>query len=161
MRLRVPPEPKQRHVLHARVALIKAVLLRTYQKEVTMSLDQECRDPAYLLGRLFAVLERLQAAALNDLNATIRDRYFGAASATPATVFPRLLRLSVHHAAKADGAGWLEKLKGQLIDALPAQQFPNVLGLEQQGLFAVGYYHQREAFFRKRTDEATSSPSTN
>ncbi len=161
MRLRIPPDPKQKHVLHTRVALVKAVLIRTYKKEISMSLDPQCHDQAYLLGRLFAVLERLQAAALNDLNATIRDRYFGAASTTPAIVFPRLIRLSVHHTAKAEGSGWLEKVKGQVIDALPAQPFPNVLGLEQQGLFAVGYYHQREAFFHKRTDGASSStPST-
>jgi CRISPR-associated protein Csd1 len=160
MRLRIPAEPKQKHVVHARVALVKAVLIRTYQKEVSMSLDPQCRDQAYLLGRLFAVLERLQAAALNDLNATIRDRYFGAASSTPAIVFPRLLRLSVHHAAKAEGSGWLEKLKGAVVDALPAQQFPSVLGLEQQGMFAVGYYHQREAFFNRRAGEASSSTSS-
>lgn len=160
MRFRVPPDPKQKQALYARIALVKAVLIRTYQKEIPMSLDPKCHDQAYLLGRLFAVLERLQAAALNDLNATIRDRYFGAASSTPGTVFPRLIRLSVHHAAKAEGAGWLEKLKGQVIDMMPAQQFPSVLGLEQQGLFAIGYYHQREVFFRKRTDEASSSIST-
>lgn len=160
MRVRVPPGAKKQHFLHTRIALIKAVLIRTYQKEVSMSLDPQCRDQAYLLGRLFAVLERLQAAALNDLNATIRDRYFGAASATPAIVFPRLIRLSVHHAAKAD-AGWLEKLKGQVIDELPAQPFPSVLGLEQQGLFAVGYYHQRETFFHKRAGEGSSPTSSN
>jgi CRISPR-associated protein Csd1 len=155
-RFRAAKEP-HRNESHARIALTKAVLMRTYSKEVTVSLNPECRDHAYLLGRLFAVLERLQAAALNDLNATIRDRFFGAASSTPATVFPRLIRLSVHHAAKAEGAGWLEKLKGQVINALPAAPFPSVLDLEQQGLFGVGYYHQRETFFRKRTDEVTSS----
>jgi CRISPR-associated protein Csd1 len=160
MRLRVPTEAKQNHVMHVRIALVKAVLIRTYQKEVSMSLDPKCRDQTYLLGRLFAVLERLQAAALNDLNATIRDRYFGSASSTPATVFPRLLRLSIHHAAKAERAGWLEKLKGEIIDALPAQQFPNVLGLEQQGMFAVGYYHQRETFFKKPAGETSSSTSS-
>jgi CRISPR-associated protein Csd1 len=53
-----------------------------------------------------------------------------------------------------------EKLKGQIVDALPARQFPSVLGLEQQGLFAVGYYHQREAFFQKRSDGATGTAST-
>ncbi len=161
MRFRIPSDAKHRREAHARIALIKAVLIRTYQKEVTVSLDPQCRDQAYLLGRLFAVLERLQAAALNDLNATIRDRYFGAASSTPSTVFPRLIRLSVHHAAKAASAGWLEKLKGQVIDALPARKFPAVLDLEQQGLFAIGYYHQREAFFHKRSDEDPSSHSEN
>lgn len=146
------PHPSESH---ARVALIKAVLIRTYKKEVTVSLNPECHDQPYLLGRLFAVLERLQEMALREINATIRDRYFGAASSAPATVFPRLIRLSVHHAAKAERSGWLEKLKGQVIDALPASPFPSVFDLEQQGLFAIGYYHQRETFFRKRHSDST------
>lgn len=158
LRFRTDKEP-HRNESHARIALIKAVLIRTYKKEVTVSLNPECRDHAYLLGRLFAILERLQAMALQDINATIRDRYFGAASSTPTTVFPRLIRLSMHHAAKAEGSGWLEKLKGQVFEALPASRFPNVLDLEQQGLFAVGYYHQRETFFRKRSSEVAASTS--
>jgi CRISPR-associated protein Csd1 len=145
--------------LDCRCALIKAALLRLPSSgrqpwEVTVSLDETNRQVPYLLGRLFAVLERLQGYALRDLNVTIRDRYFGSASATPALVFPRLLRLSVFHAAKAEGAGWLERIKGQVIDALPPEPFPRVLSLEQQGLFAIGYYHQREWFFRGKEGTA-------
>jgi CRISPR-associated protein Csd1 len=115
-----------------------------------VSLDKNNRMPPYVLGRLFAVLERLQGVALGDINATIRDRYFGAASRNPAMVFPRLIQLSMHHAAKAD-AGWLEKAKGEVMSLLPSEHFPRVLSLADQGLFAVGYYHQRDALFTKRT----------
>ena len=150
VRLRVPEKYDQ---THPRVALIKATLIRTFRKEVFVSLDESSTHVPYLLGRLFAVIERLQGVALGDLNATIRDRYFGAASTSPSVVFPRLLKLSVHHAAKADLKGrWLEKIKGQVIAALPAQRFPSVLALEDQGLFAVGYYHQREDFFIRKSD---------
>lgn len=123
-----------------------------------MALDESNTDRAYLLGRLFAALERLQLVASGrgkDLNATIRDRYYGAASTTPAAVFGRLLSLSMHHASKArdDGGGVIaEKTKAGIMSQLPAEGFPRTLGLEDQGLFAVGYYHQREAFFTKRTD---------
>jgi CRISPR-associated protein Csd1 len=96
----------------------------------------------------------LQCAALGDINTTIRDRYFGAASRNPATVFPRLLQLAVHHAAKADDGRWLEKTQGEVMALLPPERFPRVLNLEDQGLFAVGYYHQREAFFTKRSAAA-------
>lgn len=155
MRLRIPPKPKEKFALQQRIALIKLTLIRTLNQEVSVALDEEKRDVPYLLGRLFAVLERLQGAALGDVNATIRDRYFGAASSTPAVVFPRLLRLSVHHASKS-GADWLEKIKGSVMGLLPAEQFPQILSLEDQGLFAVGYYQQREKFFEKR-----SNPSHN
>lgn len=155
-RIRLPPEKNDRHLLHDRVALIKATWLRLHRprrkKEELVSLDESNPAPPYLLGRLFAVLERLQGVALGDINATIRDRYFGAASSTPAIVFPRLIRLGVHHAAKAD-AKWLEKVEGQIIGALPAKQFPAALSLEDQGLFAVGYYHQRERFFEKKKEQ--------
>ena len=156
-RLRLPPDPAgESRLLRLRCALIKATLLRMTRanpspKELTVSLDENNNQVPYLLGRLFAVLERLQGVALGDINATIRDRYFGAASMTPAYVFPRLVRLSMHHAAKAEKTGdWLEGVKSRIVGALPAEPFPPSLSYEQQGLFAIGYYHQREDFFRKR-----------
>ncbi|WIG93666.1 type I-C CRISPR-associated protein Cas8c/Csd1 [Myxococcus sp. SDU36] len=166
-RLRLPPSDDrfEREQLRLRVALIKATLLRlprsgTTPLEVSVSLDKNNASQPYVLGRLFAVLERLQGAALKDLNATIRDRYFGAASRNPVTVFPRLLQLSVHHASKAAENGrWLERTKGEVMSLLPSQRpFPPVLDLEAQGLFAVGYYHQREAFFTKREAPAPGEP---
>jgi CRISPR-associated protein Csd1 len=161
-RMRVPPKEKQRRdVLRLRVAVIKAVLRRTYErKEIDVALDENNTEPAYLLGRLFAVLERLQGAAQGDVNATIRDRYYGAASANPAAVFPRLIRLSAHHESKLRGEGeglaiWFDKLKTGIFGKLPAHAFPATLDLRSQGLFAVGYYQQRESFFTKKGDEAS------
>lgn len=155
-RIRLPPDKFDRFHMHRRCALIKAVLLRSSTRptewEVTVSLDESNREVPYLLGRLFAILERLQEAALGSVNASIRDRYFGAASMTPGLTFPRLLKLSVHHAAKAEQVGkYLERLKSSIIGALPAATLPRLFNLTEQGLFAIGYYHQREAQFEKRT----------
>ncbi|NTX60343.1 type I-C CRISPR-associated protein Cas8c/Csd1 [Myxococcus sp. CA051A] len=156
-RLRLPPsdDKLEREQLRLRIALIKAILnrRRAFPWEVTVSLDKTNQLKPYVLGRLFAVLERLQGAALGDTNTTIRDRYFGAASRNPSLVFPRLLQLSIHHAAKARSGGYLEKVKTEVMALLPPEQFPRVQLMEDQGLFAVGYYHQREAFF---TSHATS-----
>jgi CRISPR-associated protein Csd1 len=84
------------------------------------------------------------------VNASIRDRYFGAASMTPGLTFPRLLKLSIHHAAKAERVGqYLEKIKSSIMAGLPAATLPRLFDLNQQGLFAIGYYHQREKRFEK------------
>jgi CRISPR-associated protein Csd1 len=156
-RMRVPPKEKQRQdVLRLRVAIVKAVLRRTYErKAINVALDENNTDPPYLLGRLFAVLERLQGVAQGDINATIRDRYYGSASANPAAVFPRLLRLSAHHESKlrSDKRGlsiWFDRLKAEIVSKLPAEPLPATLDLQSQGLFAIGYYHQRE--YKKRDD---------
>lgn len=170
-RLRLPAEKNESLLLYRRCALIKAALLRsplTKQWEVPVSLDESNRSVPYLLGRLFAVLEQLQEAALGtSLNTTIRDRYFGSASTTPGLVFPRLLKLSMHHAAKAEGLGrMIESTKGRIMNGLQGVPFPRLLSPEEQGLFAIGYYHQREKRFEKRTgvpptesDPATQSVS--
>ena len=159
-RLRLPTGPHDREALRDRCSIVKALLNRQFRssnrKEVSVSLDESCRETPYLLGRLFAVLERLQGAALGDVNASIRDRFFGSASATPALIFPRLLKLSVHHAAKAERSGWLEKIKSEIVDCLPAQKFPLTLPLEDQGLFAIGYYHQRQSLWRPHDDTGSS-----
>ena len=123
-----------------------------------MSLDSVRPEPAYRLGRLFAALEKTQEDALPGLNATIRDRFYSAASATPATVFPRLLRTYQHHLTKAAaerGVGLKvnrERLVQEICSGLAAM--PAHLGLEGQSLFALGYYHQRQAFFAKPDAEA-------
>lgn len=155
-RIRLPPDKFDRFHMHRRCALIKAVLLRLpnrqSEREVPVSLDETNREVPYLLGRLFAILERLQEAALGSVNTTIRDRYFGAASMTPGLTFPRLLKLSMHHAAKAEHAGrYLEQIKSSIIAGLPASSLPRLFDLTEQGLFAIGYYHQREKLFEKRT----------
>jgi CRISPR-associated protein Csd1 len=153
-RIRLPPDNFDRFHMHRRCALIKAALLRSPTRspewEVTVSLDEDNREVPYLLGRLFAVLEQLQEAALGSVNASIRDRYFGAASMTPGLTFPRLLKLSIHHAAKAERVGqYLEKIKSSIMAGLPAATLPRLFDLNQQGLFAIGYYHQREKRFEK------------
>ena len=115
-----------------------------------MSLDPERKDPGYCLGRLFALLEKAQKDATNP-SATIRDRYFGAASATPATVFPQLLRLGQHHISKAEYGGYTDKLIAEVMERIDV--LPKHLSLEDQGVFTLGYYHQRNALFRKSEKE--------
>jgi CRISPR-associated protein Csd1 len=120
----------------------------TTKEEIPVSLDPDNTNPAYRLGRLFAVLERAQSAALPSLNATIKDRYFAAASATPARVFPLLVKNATHHLAllkKGENGGlghWLEKELGTIWLGLEADM-PRSLPLEDQGQFIAGYYHQR------------------
>ena len=158
-RMRVPPRDREsRDTLRFRVALIKAVLVRTpnFKKEIPVALDPNNTDRAYLLGRLFAAIEKLQADALGSkVNATLRDRYYGSASTTPAMVFPRLMTLSMHHASKAKkehGGSRVEKVKSEIVNQLDPSGFPRTLSLEEQGLFAVGYYHQREALYQKAVE---------
>lgn len=140
-------------VNYARACLIKGCLVRNRGKEVSMSLDTRRADPAYRLGRLFAALEKTQQDALGGgVGATIRDRFYASASSTPATVFPRLLRTYQHHLGKLEGGRKVnrEKLVEEILD--PLADMPAHLGLPDQGLFALGYYHQMNAFYRKKED---------
>ena len=133
----------------------------------TMSLDRASRDPAYLLGRLLAVLENLQTAAQGqNLNRTLVDRTFGAASTRPGVVFPQLIQTAQHHFAKAGkklGGRTvnLDKQLGEIMDGLEIDGFSATLTLEQQGRFALGYYHQRQSFFRANAGPAVPSTETN
>ena len=130
-----------------------------------MSLDTSNTDPGYLLGRLFSTLENVQRAALGkDINATIRDRYYGAASATPANVFPMLLRNAQHHLSRVrkDKPGLavnLEKEIGETIDLLGAA-FPRSMRIDAQGHFAIGYYHQTQARFAPRSGQDAPDTTT-
>ena len=136
-----------------RVAICKACLARDHrlgfeQENVSVSLDREENNPAYLLGRLFAVYESLQMAALGRIKATIKDRYFGIASATPASVFPLLERSSAGHVASLKKLGNVELARqfDTEIDSIVERlntMFPRNLRLEDQGRFAIGYHHQR------------------
>jgi CRISPR-associated protein Csd1 len=133
-------------------AVIRGVLQRSNGKGAPMGLSKEETNPAYRLGRLFAVLEAAQYNALGRVNASIRDRYFGAASATPASVFPLLLRGGQNHLAvlrKEGKAGALERDLEEIVSAL-GTALPRSLKLEDQGRFAIGYYHQRAARFAKK-----------
>ena len=113
-----------------------------------MSLDPGRKDVAYLLGRLFAVLEKAQLDALGSINATIKDRFYGAASATPATVFPRLLKLTQHHIEKAEYGHVSDRRIAEIMEHIDA--FPSHLGLDAQGLFAIAYYQQKNAIYKKK-----------
>ncbi len=143
------------------VAVIRAVLSRDhrfhFQKEdVPVSLAPDEPNKAYQLGRLFAVLDTAQRMALGRVNASIRDRYFGAASATPASVFPLLLRGAQNHLAKlrkAGKGGWIEREIEDILDKLTLD-LPRAFPLAEQGRFAVGYYHQRKDQFKARPEAA-------
>ena len=120
-----------------------------------MSLDVESTNPGYCLGRLFAVLEKVQEEANPGINATIRDRFYGSASARPVAAFSHLMKLKNHHLAKLDNRGLdenRERLIGQIMDGI--DEFPAHLSLQDQGQFAVGYYHQRQDFFKKHEKPA-------
>ncbi len=150
----------ENRVKPVRAALIKAYLNRYHrfypeqnQREVAMELDIAQPSIGYQLGRLFATLEKIQEEANPGINATIRERFYGAACATPVTVFTNLLRLKNHHLAKLDNKGRVvnfERLLGEIMGNL--HDFPAHLNLHEQGRFAIGYYHQRQAFFTKNED---------
>jgi CRISPR-associated protein Csd1 len=126
-------------------AVIKAVINRSRKEAVPVALDPDNPNEAYQLGRLFAVLESAQYAALGRVNATIGDRYYGAASATPARVFGALLRglrTHVSDARKRGRGGWIDTQVGEIMAKLPPD-LKRTLRLEDQGRFAIGYYHQR------------------
>jgi CRISPR-associated protein Csd1 len=153
-----------------RIALIKACLNREIrfrnkqEKELSMALDKEQPSQGYQLGRLFAVLERIQEKA--NKGTTIRERYYGSACGSPVTVFPTLMKLKNHHLAKLekdtklkkDGVDYFEELIGEITGHF--NDFPANMSLHEQGRFAIGYYHQRQDlqdFFTKQpTKEANN-----
>lgn len=149
----------EQEVTYAKAAMIKAYLLKNKKRseeEITMALNENCTDRAYVLGRLFAVLEKTQQDANpGGINTTIKDRYFASASATPRAVFPTLLRLARSHIAKA-GYGKADEIAiSQIMFLLPAQPLPARLTLEEEGMFYLGYYHQNQARYQKK-DEQTA-----
>lgn len=159
----------EQNVSYLRAAAIKACLNRSrrspdssFIQEFSDMLDLANTHAAYRLGRLFAVLEKIQEEASPGLNATIRERYYGAASSTPVAVFTTLLRLKNHHLAKLSSRGRavnFERLLGEILGGIA--DFPKHLSLPDQGRFSLGYYHQRQDFFNKPTpsDESTQGDS--
>lgn len=162
----------EQDVTYLRAAVIKAWLNRDRRRQYPdlpphhqyfkESLDMAQENVPYRLGRLFAVLERIQAEAINNVNASIRDRFYGAACTTPGTVFPTLMRLKNAHISKLSPGRQisLERLIGQIVEpgeAAPAMvEFPSHLNLADQGRFALGYYHQRQQFFTRKEDAAAN-----
>ena len=158
----------EQQVTYPRAAAIKAWLNRDARRqrfsnppreEFSPMLDPNNPSAAYRLGRLFATLEKIQEEASPGLNATIRDRYYGAASATPVSVFTTLLRLKNHHLGKLNPGRvtQMEKLIGEIMGGI--DDFPRNLNLPDQGRFALGYYHQRQSFFTKSDTQATQGES--
>jgi CRISPR-associated protein Csd1 len=155
----------EQEVTRIRASLLKAYLnrfQRTYpsnEKEILVALDSANTNPGYLLGRLFAVLEKIQEDGQPGINATIRDRFYGAASASPVTVFPQLLKLKNHHLAKLENPSFRithERRLTEIVGGLPADM-PRHLSIDDQARFAIGYYHQRQALFTK--SEKTVTPA--
>lgn len=176
-----------------RAALMKATLNRLRERysfqEVLPAMNETNKNKGYLLGRMFALIERMQTLALGDVNASVVDRYFGSACATPQAVFPRLMKTEVHHYRKAldstygRSAGWVHGQIGQLASLLIGEQnalgkdeslesfvrrtagriagFPTFLPLHEQGLFALGYHQQRNEFYKARSkDKDTAAESS-
>ncbi len=148
----------EHNVTYFRAALLKAYLIRNKQKEVPVSLDPNRTDRPYLLGRLFAVLEKAQEEAI-DANITIKDRYLASASATPGQVFQMLIKGSAHHISKLKRdvekrgrAIYFEKMIQNITDDF--NDYPNTQLAEEQSLFMIGYYHQRKSLFTTKNQEA-------
>ncbi|WP_295711090.1 type I-C CRISPR-associated protein Cas8c/Csd1 [uncultured Neisseria sp.] len=152
-----------------RVAVIKAVINRNslYREELKMGLNEETHDIPYRLGRLFAIIELAQSSALGELNAGVRDKFYGGASSSPHSTFPLLLdNYRTHISALRKGrkakwvkgdpkklANWLEGKVGEIIGVFDAETpFPRHLSLEEQGRFVVGYYQQRFKKYNKQED---------
>jgi len=151
-----------------RAALIKAYINRLYKnrpnlnpnyKEIKMSLDTTQTSSGYQLGRLFACLEKIQKEAQGETNTTIRERYYSSASTSPRTVFPILMRLKNHHLAKIEKKGIVvdfEKRLSEIIGKINAKiGFPAHLNINEQGYFAIGYYHQMQNFYTSKTETVT------
>lgn len=138
----------------ARAAIIKAYLNRkNNNSKINVMLDKENKNQGYLCGRLFAVLDKIQEDA-NGIH-SIRERYMNSASSTPSAVFATILNLSSHHLEKLNAGSqvYYEKLKQEIIDKLEAIGFPAHLDLQDQGRFFVGYYHQRQDFFKSKEEK--------
>lgn len=144
-----------------RAAIIKAVLIKNYncmKGEAFMESNDDCKDVSYILGKLFCVLEEVQWEASNrKIKTTIRDRYFNSACATPAIIFPVLLKLKNSHMKKLerDKIGLkvdLEKKIACLMEKLPPK-LPERLTLQEQGEFNIGYYHQQQEKYKKGEDK--------
>lgn len=147
-----------------RAAILKACLIRKartaghgqgqeMERSLTVGLNNENGNQGYLLGRLFALLEKAQLDAIGGANATIRDRYMGAAATTPALVYPQLLKLAQHHISKAERGTFIDKQVQQVMGKMGDNGFPKTLSFDDQGLFYIGYYQQKQAIYQRKADD--------
>lgn len=144
---------KKKPLNHVRAGIIKACLNRNYKEEYGLALDKENNQQAYLCGRLFSVLEKLQSDASSTiLNRTIKDSYFSSAATTPAYVFPTLMKLAQHHIKKVKYPKYYDILIGEIMDKINGN-FPETFSLQAQGEFVVGYYQQKQSFYEKKEKE--------
>lgn len=166
----------EKEINYYKASIIKACLLRKdnireeHGEVLTLTLNETSKDKAYVLGRLFAVLEKAQEEANPGINTTIKDRYFNSASATPSLVFPTLLKLSMNHIKKAkfgytsdnrirDIMALIQmpddnhNAEGSGVSSIGESPFPKTLSLEDQGVFILGYYHQKNALYRKQEEK--------
>lgn len=148
----------EKKVTPARAAIIKAYYLKNKheccpEEVLTVSLNESSTNVPYTLGRLFAVYEAVQEAANPGINATIKDRYFNAASSTPALVFPTLDKLALKHLKKLKGGQkvYFERQVGMIKNIL-GETNPRRLNFPEQGSFVLGYYHQKEARYVKKEE---------
>ena len=143
------------NITQARAAIIKGYLLRrnrlfNKKEDITVALNEASTNQAYVLGRIFAILERIQQEALGQgINATIKDKFFATACTNPAMVFPRLLKLAGYHLAKIEG-NYFEIELGKCMNLLPDEGFPKSQNSEKQGRFILGYYQQVQKFYTKK-----------
>lgn len=153
-----------------RAGLMKAVLVRNHDMEVPVALDPDFDNMGYQLGRLFAVYEQIQRAALGNVSTSVRDKYYGVASATPRKVFVMLDRGAMSHLSKVGKkspgheVNLLKTLRAVTDRLSPAgEPFPQTLPARDQALFALGYHHQHSDFYRKKTgaSDATEEPEVN
>lgn len=148
------------NITYVKASVIKAYLLRCanhnkYREVLSMGLNLETDNKAYILGRLFAVLEKAQQDANPGIKATIRDKYFTSACSNPGTVFPMLLKLVSHHISKSEYGYVSDNRIKAIMELLSVDQdpFPKNLTMEEQGVFVLGYYHQKNAFYKKEEEK--------
>lgn len=154
---------KSKKISHTKAAFIKAYLLKNskehWEGKLQMALNENCNDISYVLGRMFSLLENIQQNANQRINTTIKERYFNSACATPASVFPILLKLANTHLSKLDGgkAVYFKKKMGALMDKIMMPDegipFPARLTLEEQGAFILGYYQETQARYKGKEEE--------
>lgn len=155
--------PAIEKISHTKAAFIKAYLLKNskehWEEKLQMALNENCNDVSYVLGRMFSLLENIQQSANPHINTTIKERYFNSACATPASVFPILLKLANTHLSKLDGgkAVYFKKKMGALMDKIMMPDegipFPARLTLEEQGTFVLGYYQETQARYKGKEEE--------
>ncbi len=148
--------PPRYKITDARMAVIKAYLIKNKGRQITVALNENSTDTAYILGRIFSVWEQIQEAANPNLNSTIKDRYFNAACATPTAVFSKLQVLANHHLRKLEKGRevYFEKILTEIMGKLEGgEALPKTLSLDEQGMFILGYYHQTQKRYEKKEDK--------